>query len=364
MRTQLLLLLLVPGLVQGAETVRIAIGERTGPVTLKGRNLAAGPDAEDGPFTPLGTGEARIRVVKGRLEVNGILAEPSAVRFRAGETDRGTGDEPIRAGTTGVRGDVVALLRKGRLLLVNVLPLEDYVVAVLGGEMPPSFPLEALRAQAVAARTYALNKKLEMLDEPFHLGSSVLAQVYGGLARENPRTRDATDSTRGQVLTFDLEPIEAYFHSSCGGQTETGLAALQRDLPYLQSVPCPCGKYPSTQWSTTLSAQELEDVLGHEVRGEVRVLARTSTGRVRRLSVGSHTLDGVEFRQRFGYERVRSLLFEVSADGKGGVLLTGRGFGHGAGLCQWGAKLMADSGEGYRDILLHYYPGTELQTLY
>ena len=364
MRQRLLLFLLLPGLAQGAETVRIAMGERTGPVSLKGRNLAAGPDAEDGPFTALGAGEARLRVVKGRLEVNGILAEATSVRFRAGETDRGTGDEPIRAGTMGVRGDVVALVRRGRLLLVNVLPLEDYVVAVLGGEMPPSFPLEALRAQAVAARTYALNKKLETLDEPFHLGSSVLAQVYGGLERENPKTKEATDSTRGEVLTYDLEPIEAYFHSSCGGQTETGLQALGRDLPYLQSVSCPCGKHPATQWATTLSAQELEDGLGHEARGEVKVLGRTATGRVRRLQVGSRVLDGVEFRQRLGYERVRSLLFDVTPDGKGGVRLVGKGFGHGAGLCQWGAKLMADAGKSYREILLHYYPGTELQTLY
>ena len=166
------------------------------------------------------------------------------------------------------------------------------------------------------------------------------------------------------MLTFELEPIEAYFHSSCGGRTETGLQALQRDLPYLQAVTCPCGKQPATQWSTSLSAKELEEVLGREARGDVRVLARTSTGRVRRLSVGSRTLEGVEFRQRFGYERVRSLLFEVTADGKGGVRLVGRGFGHGAGLCQWGAKLMADAGKRYQEILLHYYPGTELQTLY
>jgi stage II sporulation protein D len=363
LRTALLLLLL-PGLVQAAETVRIAMGERQGPVTLKGRNLAAGPDSEDGPFLALGAGEARIRLLKGRLEVNGILAERPAVRFRAGETERGTGDEPIRAGSTGVRGDVVALVHRGKLLLVNVLPLEDYVAAVLGGEMPPSFPLEALRAQAVAARTYALSKKIETLDEPFHLGSSVLAQVYGGLERENAKTLEATASTRGQVLTFNLEPIEAYFHSSCGGKTETGQQALQRDLPYLQSVTCPCGKQSATQWSTTLTAQELEEVLGREARGEVKLLGKTSTGRVRRLQVGSRTLDGVEFRQRFGYERVRSLLFEVSPDGKGGVHLTGRGFGHGAGLCQWGAKLMADGGKDYREILLHYYPGTELQTLY
>lgn len=362
-RTALLIGLLC-GRAHAAETVRIAIGERPGPVTLKGRNLAAGPDTEDGPFTPLGPGEARIRLVKGRLEVNGIVAERPAVRFRAGETDRGTGDEPIRAGGTGVRGDVVALVHRGRLLLVNVLPMEDYVAAVLGGEMPPSFPLEALRAQAVAARTYALNKKLEMLDEPFHLGSSVLAQVYGGMERENARTRQATESTRGQVLTFDLEPIEAYFHSSCGGRTESGLQALQRDLPYLQSVTCPCGRHPATQWSAAITAEELAAALGRDAHGEPRVQSRTATGRVRRLQLGSWSVDGVEFRQRLGYERVRSLLFDVAPDGKGGVLLTGRGFGHGAGLCQWGAKLMADAGKDYREILLHYYPGTELQTLY
>jgi len=359
-----LLLVLLPAGGHAAETVRIAIGERQGAVTLKGKNLSAGPDSEDGPFTPLGPGEARIRLVKGRLEVNGIVAERTAVRFRAGETDHGTGDEPIRAGATGVRGDVVALVHRGRLLLVNVLPMEDYVAAVLGGEMPPSFPIEALRAQAVAARTYALNKKLEMLDEPFHLGSSVLAQVYGGLERENGRTREATQSTRGQVLTFELEPIEAYFHSSCGGRTESGLQALQRDLPYLMPVSCACGKNPATKWSAAFTAEELEEALGRDARGELRVQSRTATGRVRRLQIGSRTVDGVEFRQRLGYERVRSLLFDVAPDGKGGARLTGRGFGHGAGLCQWGAKLMADAGKDYREILLHYYPGTELQTLY
>ena len=99
------------------------------------------------------------------------------------------------------------------------------MAAVLGGEMPVAFPMEALKAQAVAARTYALQRKIEALGQPVHLGSSVLAQVYGGVNRENPRTRAATAATAGQILTFQLAPIEAYFHASCEGNTETGLDA-------------------------------------------------------------------------------------------------------------------------------------------
>ena len=110
----------------------------------------------------------------------------------------------------------------------------------------------------MAARTYALQKKLESLDEPFYLGSSVLAQVYGGTHREDRRSRAAVDATRGEVLTYELAPIEAYFHSSCGGRTEAGPAALNRDLPYLKSVECPCGGIPQSRWSATLQGCELE----------------------------------------------------------------------------------------------------------
>jgi stage II sporulation protein D len=229
--------------------------------------------------------------------------------------------------------------------------------------MPVSFPEEALKAQAVAARTYALQRKIEALGQPVHLGSSVLAQVYGGLNRENPRTRAATAATAGQILTFQLAPIEAYFHASCEGNTETGLDALGRDLPYLQSVTCECRPGPTTRWKTDLDAGSLERAFGGG-RGELRVAARTATGRVRRLELGGKSLSGVEFRQRLGYDRVRSLAFDVSPTPGGGALLTGRGLGHGAGLSQWGAKEMADARQDYRTILAHFYPGTELQTLY
>jgi stage II sporulation protein D len=356
-RLALLAFLLTALVAHGAETVRIAMGERPDTVVVvRGKGLLLGPDSEDGPFQPLDRDEARVRHVGDGLEVDGQPIE-GAVRFRTSDPAHA-----LRAGNTDVRGEVVAVPRGRKVLLVNVLPLEDYVAAVLGGEMPVTFPTEALKAQAVAARTYALQRKIDALSQPVHLGSSVLAQVYGGLNRENPHTRAATEATAGQVLTYELEPIEAYFHSSCEGRTETGLAALGRDLPYLQSVDCNCRPGPSTRWALDVSDDELERAFG--ARGGVKVLARTSTGRVRRLQIGGRSVDAVQFRQLLGYDKVRSLSFDVASDGHGGVRLTGRGSGHGAGLSQWGAKQMADEGRDYRAILSHFYPGTELQTLY
>jgi stage II sporulation protein D len=251
---------------------------------------------------------------------------------------------------------------RGRLQLINVLPLEEYLAAVLGGEMPASFPEEALKAQAVAARTYAMEKKLGSLGEPYYLGSSVLSQVYAGISREDARTKAAVKETRGQILTFHLQPIEAYFHASCGGRTESGRDALGRDLPYLKPVDCPCGKLPQSHWSLKLSDDALEEALGHDA-DSLRVLSRTPTGRAQRLEVGGHRMDATAFRAKVGYSRVKSLSFTVEEEGKG-FLLRGKGYGHGAGLCQWGAKVYADRGWSYRKILAHYYPGTDLQTLY
>jgi stage II sporulation protein D len=244
-----------------------------------------------------------------------------------------------------------------------VLPLEDYVAAVLGGEMPVAFPMEALKAQAVAARTYALQRKIEALGQPVHLGSSVLAQVYGGVNRENPRTRAATAATAGQILTFQLAPIEAYFHASCEGNTETGLDALGVTSPTSRASPASAGRgpRPAGRSTSTRARSSGPSVAAMESSGSP---ARTGTGRVRRLELGGRSLGGVEFRQRLGYDRVRSLAFDVSPTPGGGALLTGRGLGHGAGLSQWGAKEMADSAQDYRAILAHFYPGSELQTLY
>ncbi|HEX8823299.1 MAG TPA: SpoIID/LytB domain-containing protein [Archangium sp.] len=362
----LLLLLLAPPRALAVETMRIAMGDSQGEVRVSGRVLSFGSDTEDARFSPLDRDSVVVRRRGSRLELNGAPVIGNAVRFRAGADSDDAGvpaSSPLRAGDMQVRGDVVVRLYKDGLQLINVIPLEDYLAAVLGSEMPVSFPLEALKAQAVAARTYALQKKLETYGSPFHMGSSVLHQVYGGLNREDARTRSAVEATRGEVLTHELAPIEAYFHSSCGGRTESGLAALQRDLPYLQAVDCPCGRLPASRWSATVSDAELRAALGQPTEG-FRVTSRTDTHRVNRVVTASgSSLDGAALRRKLGYTKLKSLGFEVERTSSGWHFI-GRGYGHGAGLCQWGAKALADEGLAYRDILQHYYPGTELQQLY
>lgn len=363
----LCLLLLAPLNALAVETMRIAMGEARGEVRVSGRGLASGQDTEEATFQPLASEQVTVRRRGGRIEVNGAPIVGDAVRFRAGVEPRDAGlpfgDEPLKAGDMQVRGDVVVRLFKGGLQLINVIPLEDYLAAVLGSEMPVSFPLEALKAQAVAARTYALQKKLAAYGSPFHMGSSVLHQVYGGVKREVAKTRMAVEATRGEVLTYELAPIEAYFHATCGGRTEAGQEALGRNLPYLQAVECPCGKLPASRWSATVPESELKVALRESPEG-FRVTSRTATQRVTRVTTsGGGSMGGVELRRRLGYTRLKSLHFDVEKTSRG-YLFTGRGYGHGAGLCQWGAKALSDKGWDYRDILSHYYPGAELQHLY
>jgi stage II sporulation protein D len=351
--------LLASGVALGAETMRIAVGAESPRAVIEAGSLERGDDQDDAFFTPVPGTRVVVKLERGALVVDGVATLSDAVRFRTRGQDGALAVSGLR-----VRGDVVVARGRGpnSLQIVNVLPLEDYLVGVLGSEMPRSFPLEALKAQAVAARTYALNKKLEQYGQSFHLGSSVISQVYKGLEAEDPRTREAVESTRGLVLTFMLQPIEAYFHSSCGGRTETGLEALGRDLPYLKAVSCPCSRLPTSHWSLKLSGPELK-ALGVVKGSALQVQGRTATGRARKVGLGPRSVDAVTFRERVGYTRLKSLAFAFERT-RDGWEIEGKGFGHGAGLCQWGARLYAEQGWDFVRILQHYYPGTDLQKLY
>jgi stage II sporulation protein D len=121
---------------------------------------------------------------------------------------------------------------------------------------------------------------------------------------------------------------------------------------------------PSSRWALTLKPRELKESLGKDV-SSISVVARSETGRARRVKLGpERTLDAVSLRERIGYTRLKSLSFEVAKGPHSEIRISGKGYGHGAGLCQWGAKSLADQGWDYRRILGHYYPGAELQTLY
>jgi stage II sporulation protein D len=341
-----------------AETMRIAVGPESSKVTLEGDALRVGADADDATFEPFNSTTVVVSLQGGKLIVGGSEAPAGALRFRSGTDGSGV----IQVNGVRVKGDVVVLFGKTQLAAVNVLGLEDYLVGVLGSEMPKSFPPEALKAQAVAARTYALNKKLEQYSQPYHLGSSVISQVYKGLDVEDLRTREAVESTKGLVMTWQLQPIEAYFHASCGGRTENGGDALGRDLPYLKAVDCPCGRLPTSHWTLDLKPNDVK-TLGVAKGTALHVQGRSPTGRARRVEAGTRSIDAVTFRERIGYMKLKSLQFEIEKS-RDGWRVEGHGFGHGAGMCQWGARVYAEKGWGFEKILEHYYPGVDLQTLY
>ncbi len=354
---------LVAAAADESEDIRILVAEGVGGLSIRGAGLRVSDSGES--FEVRGR-SLRVDCRDGAAVVPGLAPGEGPVAVEAVGSLFAAGRE--------LRGSIEVRCTGDRWMAINVLPLEAYLDAVLGAEMPPSFPPEALKAQAVAARSYALHRKIDAWAKglPYHLGATVLSQVYGGVAAEDPRAKRAVDATRGEVLAYGMLPVEAYFHSACGGRTETGAAALGRDLPYLASVPCPCAAHaPHARWSVRVTEGELLRLAGalwgrSRVR-DLAVSARTSTGRARTLRVttraGVRTVPAAELRSALGWLRLPSLWFDVRRRGDTFVF-AGRGSGHGAGLCQWGARVLAEQGRGYREILAHYYPGTEVRRAY
>jgi stage II sporulation protein D len=280
------------------------------------------------------------------------------------------------AAAPGARAEERIRVRLDGSSAVEDLRLEDYVAGVVAGELPASFPAEAQKAQAVAARSYALTRKLDaqVAGRAWDIGAGVLSQVYRG--QGSPVARAAAEATAGEVLVLGMAPVEAYFHAVCCGQTESGLAALGKDLPYLVPVDCGrCEDAPGARWRLVLGAGELGRIAGLGGPADaVRVVARTATGRAQRVELARGervaSLAAADLRQRLGFSRLQSLDFEVSelpprsARGERTFAFDGTGQGHGAGMCQWGAAAMARDGKTYREILAHYYPGTDVVRMY
>lgn len=340
------------------ETVRIAIADGASEITLAGKGLEVRKLEAGEEYARAPGGRSVVYLSGSKLMMDGAeVADSDGVKFRS--------DEFVKVAEQPVRGQI-EIRRNGKgLIAINVVPLEDYLAAVLGSEMPKSFPLEALKAQAVAARTYAVRRKIESWGKPFHLGATVLHQVYGGARAEDARTRQVVAATRGEVLVWRMEPIEAYFHASCGGHTESGEEALGRPLPYLKSVDCECPSQPNAQWSLKLGSKDFKS-LGKGVK-DLKVVARTPTGRARKVELasasGTRVVSAVDLRRILGYDKVRSLDFEAERHGST-FTFEGRGHGHGAGMCQWGAKAFAEKGWPYKKILEHYYGGAEIRKMY
>jgi stage II sporulation protein D len=282
------------------------------------------------------------------------------------------GDMTVNINEFALSGTIdIKKAKDGRYSVINELTLEDYTGAVVGEEMSSNWPIEALKAQAVIARTYAMYKKKACVGE-YDLCSTVNSQVFTGNAREKVGPALAARQTRGEVLTYDGTIIEAVYHSTCGGKTEDSSCVWDRPYPYLKSRDCRyCQGSPYYIWNRTFSAADIEKALGscgYRVDGikSIKVADRSASMRVKQVRViavsGAVTMKGTDFRRALGYSSLPSTCFEVRRDGTNFVFV-GKGSGHGVGLCQFGAKVMAEQGIGYREILAYYYPGTALMRM-
>ncbi|MBH0199162.1 MAG: SpoIID/LytB domain-containing protein [Nitrospira sp.] len=334
--------------------------------------------------------QARPYWAKLRLEVrgqaillNGSRIDGGQVTLRAGEQDlklwlpqpngNGNGVPPLSGGdkpTLQVSGLVQLVLRGNGVLVINHVDLEEYVKGVVPSEVNSAWHPEMLKAQAVAARTYALYQHMLADARDYDVVASIQDQVYRGRHGVDARVEQAVESTRGLVVTYQNAPIYAAFSSTAAGLTEDAVVVWSKDLPYLKGVECPFDlESPYYQWKASFKLETLEKnlrQLGFPVGtiATLTPLSQSRAGRVATLRIlhskGELILRGEELRKAVGYTVIPSTQFTIDSIGEE-VMLSGYGAGHAVGLCQWGAKELAQLGYSYASILRYYYPGTELQ---
>jgi stage II sporulation protein D len=261
-------------------------------------------------------------------------------------------------------GDIDIWKGASGIYLINELPLEEYVKDVVAVEVRPDWEMEALKAQAVISRTYAVYQKKKMNgDSIYHIASSVIHQVYKG---NNPDERVAhvVAETSYEILTFNNIPIEAFYHSTCGGRTENPEDVFGKNYPYLKSIESNCEISPYSFWEKRIQLTEIEKALNLAEIKEISIKSYTSTNRVKQLDImascGITTIKATDLRKALGWSRLPSTNFHISRDGDS-IIFEGRGYGHGVGLCQWSALQMAREGKNYKEILAFFYPGTTIQ---
>lgn len=275
--------------------------------------------------------------------------------------------------TTEVSAHVPVMIRKEDAPNVQ-MDLEEYLVGVVLAEMPASFELEALKAQAIAARTYT-RKVLEtggkhgdgsLCTKPSCCQAYISEDDYliqGGIEEGVEKIQSAVTSTAGCVLIYQGELIEATYFSCSGGTTEDAAAVWGTDFPYLQSVPSP-GEESAAHYTDTVvfSKQEFQNALGRILQGAPASwfgpVAYTEGGGVASMIIGEESYTGTQLRSLLN---LRSTNFTVEAEEN--IRITTYGYGHRVGMSQYGADAMAVSGSTCEEILAHYYPGAAMVRL-
>ncbi|MCL5674338.1 MAG: SpoIID/LytB domain-containing protein [Candidatus Omnitrophica bacterium] len=257
--------------------------------------------------------------------------------------------------------------------IIKIMPVREYLYGVVGKEIDSNYPVEALKAQAVCARTNALYYKNIAREKglPYDIKNSVFNQVYDKDDGDNVNVITAVDSTKGEILTYHGKIVEAFFCASSGGCTDSAENVWGQGDSYAISVPDPYSKKGTyDRWTKEFSSSELGAILGLASVKTLRILERDSSGRVQYIEAKTYsgitkTMSGNKFRLSFIYSNpggifidartLPSTKFKVKESDRR-FIFYGSGYGHGVGMSQEGAKIMAEKGFDYKQILHYYFP--------
>lgn len=375
----------------GDNKIRVLVEKNTNTVLVEGFDVRV---LRDGRIFKTKSGKAEIRLVCSDLPYSSRYHISSQGGF-------------LRIGHRQFRDDLVVQSdKKGQCVVINDLDLEKYVAGVLNSEMSSKWSYETLKAQAVAARTYAIYQRDEARKKNGNtigadLESTVSDQVYEGAHQEKYRAIQSVKATEGLILTSEGRPIKAFYHSTCGGFTESPEKVWGKRFPYLKGVTCGfCERSPRYQWNFTLSLSALSLKLRKKgiIPGEIaaiHIAERNKLGRASKIEIiyekarsllvddknilnskNSTLSSGIQkksqpffekmyvrattLRDALGTDLIRSTDFHIAQAGQW-LAFAGHGSGHGVGLCQWGAKFMGDRGFTYIQILKKYYPLAEIR---
>jgi len=348
-------------------TIRVAVVNAHSSVTVEanGGGLLSITDTLSRPVSKLRI--ATIVTTSNGLRINGRPLDGSELFIQGRD---------YRIGTRTFRGTLHIVQNGNNIIVVNDLPIESYLVGLINSEISSNWPVEVIKAQAVAARTYAISQMERMRqarpDSPYDIESTMLDQVYDGAHREEAHVYRILEATRGQVLRRNGMIFPSFYHSCCGGFTEHAhnVWSDAQGPPTIEDRYCE--RSPKREWSYRIPRTDFQKVLANNgVRFDSIISVTTipffDSPRVDTLvletNTGIHNIKATELRKLLGWANLKSTWFEVRLAGAN-IVFEGHGYGHGVGMCQWGAKGMAEEGYAYTDILKFYYPDAEMVTIY
>ena len=351
---------------RGAQSVTVSSSSGITLTNANGQELVS---CEPGVSVTL-SAEGGAVTVRSGLEVQS--ASGQSVTASPGDPASTIRVESLRQPAREYRGAIEVRPKPWGLLVVNVVSVEDYLLGVVPEEMPSGYPIEAINAQAVTARTYALSNHSKHASDGYDLCDTNNCQTYGGVSAEKPSSTEAVNATRGLVLTYGGKVASVMYSTDCGGATQDCSETRPTSkLPYLCSVTEPA-EMPHCSWEAAFSIQDLQDKLVaagvKQAAGltSIKVSKTGASGRAIEFEVtgsqGAATVTGLKLRAALGMSVIKSLLLTIEQTPDGGVVFRGKGFGHGVGLCQAGARWLASPPRNntYDQILAHYFPGTEI----